>query len=157
MPYQNLLTDDERSLLLDELRIHATDDILLNAVSEVAHLKTRVSADIAEFRARRRKQLEVSSKLNTRDDSPTPLPVITETSATPYNAKTKLSTPPGQAAARVTTPTLNTVKHVLGKAPATAETINLHLKGRLPNTVSMLNLLWQRKIVAFNGTEYLLV
>jgi hypothetical protein len=144
MPYQNLLTDDERSLLLDELRVHATDDILLNAVSEVAELKARVTADISQFRARRRKQLEVSGGFNTPAEPPAPLPVVTE------------KVPPGDAAARVTTPTLNTVKHVLGKSPATAETINLHLKGRLPNTVSMLKLLWQRKIVAFNGTEYLL-
>lgn len=146
MAFTNLLTDDERRLLIDELSSFAPDYVLLNAVAETVEIRANINKDMTEFKTRRNKRLAVQQ-------SAPDAPVIT----TPPVKETPIASnvvPPGEAAARVTTPTVEAVKRRLSDSSATLEDINRFIGGKLDNTVRVLKLLWSRGAIGFNGTTY---
>lgn len=144
MPYLNLLSNDERQLLLNELEQHASDDILLSAVAEAKAARQRMSSDLAEFKKQRNKgtpTLLTQSKDNESKIVVESIVVYVE--------------PPGEAAARVTAATVTAVTKMLNTSDdATLAEINTRLKGTQSNTERVLKLLWKRKLVLYDGERY---
>lgn len=146
MAFTNLLTDDERRLLIDELSTFAPDYVLLNAVAETVEIRANISKDMTEFKARRNKRLAIQQ---TVPDTP----VVAIPPPVKEVAMANVS-PPGEVAARVTTPTVEAVKRRLSDSSATLEDINRFIGGKLDNTVRVLKLLWSRGAIGYNGTTY---
>jgi hypothetical protein len=159
MSYHNLLTDDERRLLLEELSINASDDILLNAVEQANDMRANISKDMSEFKVRRNKRLAAQGQISTvaaaaQAETAAPIDQIVGVVVAAEQPKLGNKEPPGETAARVTTPTLEAVKRKLQGGPAAADDINRFIGGKLDNTQRVLKLLWARGVVGFDGTKF---
>lgn len=166
MLYINLLTEDERRLLVDELAQSASDDILLNAVDQAHESRSNMSREMAEFKARRNKRMAIqggSSLKNVTDDAlATEGKLVSTIGTADVEIKLGVATlelknpitfvePPGEAAARVTTPTIEAIMRKLQGGPAKLEDINRFISGKMDNTPRVLKLLCSRGKLAYDG------
>lgn len=144
MPYENLLSSDERQLLLIELERFATDDILLAAIGESQSERARHSA---EMTAIKKKRNSGSPTLLTQSKDTEPKIVI--------ESSVVYVEPPGESAARVTASTVEAVSKILNASNGVVlADINTKLKSTLSNTERVLKLLWKRGVVVYDGERY---
>lgn len=144
MPYENLLSSDERQLLLIELERFATDDILLAAIGESQSERARHSAEMTAIKIKRNRG---SPTLLTQPKDTEPKIVI--------ESSVVYVEPPGEIAARVTAATVETIRKLLNASNGTAlADINTKLKSTASNTERVLKLLWKRGIVVYDGDRY---
>lgn len=149
MPYLNLLSNDERQLLLNELELHASDDILLSAVAEAKAARQRMSSDLAEFKKQRNKG--TPTLLTQSKDTEAKIVVELESAPT----KKVYVEPPNESAARVLSTTTEIIIGVLNASDGVVlAEINKQLKSTLDNTERVLKLLWKRKLVLYDGERY---
>lgn len=144
-----VLTNAERVKLITYLGNFASDQILLDAVSDTIG---QISHSKSEYK-------RLASQLN----------VGRETSASEPDKKTEvkedvLSTtesegpePPGTAAGRIGAKSLAEIKAVLSKGPLSPRDINAGINGKTDNTNALLKLLWTRKVLKWDGTRYDLI
>lgn len=144
MPYENLLSSDERQLLLAELERFATDDILLAAIGESQSERARHSAEMTAIKKKR------------NSGSPTLLAQSKDVEQKSVVESAVIYTePPSEAAARVTTATVETIRKLLNASNGAAlADINTKLKSTASNTERVLKLLWKRGVVVYDGERY---
>lgn len=148
MPYENLLSNDERQILLIELERFASDEILLAAVNETQAERMRQHHEMTAIKKKRNsgsptlltQSIKVAEEIKIE---------VTETQAV------KFIEPPGEAAARVVTATTGKIMDILQmQKGSTIVELNRCISGRLDNTERVLKLLWKRNLVVFDGVKY---
>ena len=146
--YINGLTNDERHILLTELEKYASDETLVAAVEETQFTRAKLRSSVAEFK-KKRTTIESTVSATT-----TVTNVVDIESKNPPEKKNV--EPPGTAAQRVVTSTIEKITKCLKHGPEPLSSINTFIKGREDNTKAVLKLLWQRKLIEFDGSEYCL-
>jgi len=130
--YNNLLTADERIILLNILTSEATDEILLDAVTQTTESRKRCSSDMKDVKLR----------------APKP--------AAPKPSKdTATITPPGVIQSRLDKKVVeNIIRHLTKDGPDTAANITRGINGRAGQTSNYLCTLVNRGTLKYNGALY---
>lgn len=146
-----ILSDTDRVKLITYLSTFATDQILLDAVSDTVE---QISRSKAEFK-------RLSTQLGVKEHSGHEIRADkkVDTDALEVSQPTTTTTrlepePPGTAAGRIGAKSLAEIKTVLSKGPLSPRDINAGINGKTDNTNALLKLLWTRKILKWDGTRY---
>lgn len=152
MPKDILLPQD-RKVLCEYLLENATDEIILRAVQDSKEYRMNVQSDFEGVR----KFIGPSRFFNSpaaKQPSVTMETVQAAKVAVATTPKTSEYEPPGTPAKRIGSSTLEQIKRLLTKKPATIEDINICINGTISNTASLMKLLWVRKTVGYNNKEF---
>lgn len=145
----NVLSANERAVLLAHLSNEASDDILLDAVQASIDARRRMREDMASVAKTLRVNTApvVPAAVVNKPITPTEEPAASATEA-------EKEEPPGEAAARVTQPTKDMILRKLQSGPATAAAINQFINGKSSNTQRVLKRLWVTGVVLYENGHF---
>lgn len=152
MSYISVLGATERSVLLEYLSKYLTDSELVALVSNIQSERERTKSDARA--AAKRMGPNVATALDEHKEAASKTLTPADEAPAPVSKVVKLVEPPGEAAARITEASVKAILERLKKPEATLEAINKELKGKMDNTQRLLKLMWVRKQIVFNGSEY---
>lgn len=133
-----ILNEEKRAKIIQYLQNNASDQTLLDAVSDTLDQINRANDSFKRVH----EKLDVKAKPAKETQQETPQ----ETTQGPE--------PVGKAAGRIGAKSLAEIKYALAKGPLAPRDINAAINGKSDNTNALLKLLWQRGVVTWDGTRF---
>ena len=150
-----VLREEERQTLVDYLMSSAPDDILLDAVDNTKRYRQNVSSSMESLR----RFLGVRNS-TVKEETPATVSELLENA--PVDAEkipegVTAVTPPWEPAKRIGSSNLELIRRSLAESKKTVDDICSIIKGTKPNTQALMSLLFQRKVVTYDGTYFYLI